>query len=381
MYHDKYQIMSKIKTSLVTKTGIRDKIYTVRNIQVMLDEDLAVLYRVKTKVLNQAVKRNQDRFPKRFCFQLTKIEYANLRSQIVTLKSKVGRKYLPFVFSEQGVAMLSTILKSDTAIRVSIQIMNAFVQMRKHVNTYFQLYQKVRDIGKAQILFEIKTDKRFDQVFNALSAGNVIPKQKIFFEEQVFDAHKFVSDIIRSAKKEIILIDNFVDDTVLSLFAKRKKNIEVVIYCKKVTRELSVDLKKFNLQYPPVKIEEFSLSHDRFLVVDRHDIYHFGASLKDLGKKWFAVSRFDNQAVAFLKKLENPALPSSSKTGVFKKHRTRESFYLTNLFIVFVTVFFGLLNSFSFVILPSINASFFALVHPFSCISRSIASILVLYVS
>lgn len=296
--------MNKIKTLLVPKIGIRDKIYTVRNVQVMLDEDLARLYGVETKVLNQALKRNIDRFPEEFCFQLTKLEHINLRSQIVTSNNKGGRRYLPYAFTEQGVAMLSAVLKSKTAIRVSIQIMNAFVQMRKHVNAYAQLYQKVHDIEKEQVLFKIKTDKRFDRVFNALAANDVIPKQKIFFEEQVFDAHKFVSDIIRSAKKEIILIDNFIDDTVLSLFAKRKNDVKVIIYCKKITQEVRVDLKKFNSQYPPVKIKEFTLSHDRFLILDRHDIYHFGASLKDLGKRWFAVSRFDNRAITFLKKLE-----------------------------------------------------------------------------
>jgi len=245
--------MRRLKKSIVPKTVIRDKIYTVRNVQVMLDEDLARLYGVETKVLNQALKRNLNRFPHEFCFQLTKLEHVNLRSQFVTFNNKVGRKYLPYAFTEQGVAMLSAVLKSEIAIRVSIQIMNAFVQMRKHVNDYSQLYEKVRDIEKEQILFGIKTDKRFDQVFNALASNNVIPKQKMFFEGQVFDAHKFVSDIIRSAK---------------------------------------------------VEIKEFALSHDRFLIVDQQDIYHFGASLKDLGKKWFAVSRFDNQAIAFLKRLE-----------------------------------------------------------------------------
>lgn len=299
--------MKKIKVLLTSKTGIRDKIYIVRNIQVMVDEDLARLYGVETKVLNQALKRNRKRFPKEFCFQLTKREHVNLRSQFVTFNNKVGRKYLPYVFTEQGVAMLSAVLKSETAVRVSIQIMNAFVQMRKHINAYAQLYEKVRDIEKEQVLFGIKTDKRFDQVFNALAASHIIPKQKIFFEGQVFDAHKFVSDIIRSAKKEIILIDNFIDDTVLSLFAKRRNDVKVIIYCKKITQEMIVDLKKFNSQYAPITIKEFILSHDRFLILDQHDIYHFGASLKDLGKKWFAVSRFDNQAITFLKRLENHA--------------------------------------------------------------------------
>lgn len=290
---------------LASKIIIRDKIYVVRNMQIMLDEDLAELYGVETKNLNQALRRNINRFPEEFCFKLTKFEYASLRSQFVTSKNRGGRRYFPYAFTEQGVAMLSAILKSDTAIRVSIQIMNAFVQMRKYVNEHYQLYQKVREIEKEQIIYGIKTDRKFDQVFKAITANGVIPKQKIFFEGQVFDAHKFVSDIIRSAKKEIVLVDNFVNDEVLSLFVKRRENVKVIIYCKEITRGLLIDVKKFNAQYSPVEIQEFSLSHDRFIIIDKNDIYHFGASLKDLDKKWFAVSRFDNQAVEFLKKLES----------------------------------------------------------------------------
>ncbi len=270
----------------------------------MLDEDLSILYSVSTKRLNEQLKRNIQRFPKEFCFQLTKLEYKNLRSQIATFNNKVGRKYLPYVFTEQGVAMLSAILKSETAIKVSIQIMNAFVQMRKYINENYQLHQKVLDIENKQIIYGIKTDKKFNQVFKALASSERIPKQKIFFEGQTFDAHKFVSDIVRSARKEVVLIDNFIDDTVLSLFIKRKDNVEVTIFCKDISKELLVDLEKFNLQYPPIELKEFNLSHDRFLIIDQKEIYHFGASLKDLGKKWFAVSRFNSQVVNFLKRLE-----------------------------------------------------------------------------
>ncbi|MEK7100361.1 MAG: ORF6N domain-containing protein [Patescibacteria group bacterium] len=292
-------------TELVPKIVIRDRIYMIRNLQVMLDEDLAGLYGVETKVLNQALKRNISRFPEEFCFKLTKLEHVKLRSQIVTFNNKVGRKYLPYVFTEQGVAMLSAILKSETAIKVSIQIMNAFVQMRKYINENYQLHQKVLDIERKQIIYGIKTDKKFNQIFKAITSDERIPKQKIFFEGQTFDAYKFVPDIVRSAKKEIILIDNFIDDAVLSLFAKRKNNIKVVIYSKNITKKLLIDLEKFNLQYPPIEIKEFALSHDRFLIIDQKEIYHFGASLKDLGKKWFAVSRFDNQVISFLKKLKD----------------------------------------------------------------------------
>lgn len=292
-----------MKNKLINKSNIQDKIYLIRNNQVMLDQDLARLYCVETKVLNQSFKRNINRFPKSFCFQLNQEEGDSLRSQIVTSKKKGGRRYLPYVFTEQGVAMLSAVLKSDTAIKVSIQIMEVFVQMRKYINKYYQLYEKVKEIEKNQIIYGIKTDKKFDQVFKAIVSNNVIPKQKIFFEGQTFDAHIFVSTIIRSAKKEILLIDNFIDETVLSLFSKRKPTVKVVIYCKKINSELRQDLKKYNFQYPPIEIKEFELSHDRFIIIDQKTTYHFGASLKDLGKKWFAVSKFDNKALKLLKKL------------------------------------------------------------------------------
>lgn len=297
--------MNGNKLVKINKTNIKDNIYVIRNKPVMLDENLALLYGVSTKRLNEQLKRNVKRFPKEFCFQLTKLEYKNLRSQIATFNSKVGRKYLPYVFTEQGVAMLSAVLKSEIAIKVSIQIMNAFVQMRKYVNSHYELYQKVRQIEKDQIIYGIKTDERFDQVFKAITATNIIPKQKIFFNGEVFDAHKLVLDIIRSAKKEIILIDSFIDEGVLLLFTRRNKNVKVTICCKKITNEILIDLKKFNNQYEPIEIKEFKLSHDRFLIIDQSTIYHFGSSLKDLGKKWFAVSRFDSQVINFLKNLKN----------------------------------------------------------------------------
>ncbi|MDP3917689.1 MAG: ORF6N domain-containing protein [Candidatus Woesebacteria bacterium] len=292
-------------STLTSNITIRDKIYAIRNLQVMLDEDLAVLYKVSTKRLNEQLKRNFDRFPREFCFQLEELELENLRSQFATSKSWGGRRYLPYVFTEQGVAMLSAVLKSKTAIKVSIQIMNAFVQMRKYINENYQLHQKVIDIERKQIIYGIKTDKKFNQIFKAITSNERIPKQKIFFEGQTFDAHKFISNIIRSAKNEIILIDNFIDDVTLSLFSKRKNKVKVIIYCKNITKELLIDLEKFNSQHSSVEIKEFKLSHDRFLIIDQKKIYHFGASLKDLGKKWFAVSRFNNKVVSFLKKLES----------------------------------------------------------------------------
>lgn len=278
---------------------IKNKIYTLRGLQVMLDSDLAELYNVETKALNQAVKRNIERFPIHFMFQISKNEFENLKSQIVT-SSWGGRRNLPYAFTEQGVAMLSGVLKSDTAVRISIQIMNAFVAMRKFISANAQIFQRLDSVEKKQIEY----DEKFEQVFDAIQSRDIKPEKGIFFDGQIFDAYTFVSDLVRSAEKSIILIDNYIDDTVLTLFSKRNKNVKVKIFTKEISKQLSLDLKKYNFQYPPVSIEEFRNSHDRFMIIDNREVYHFGASLKDLGKKWFAFSKFDKEAVRVLERLE-----------------------------------------------------------------------------
>lgn len=289
----------------IVTNDISSHIYTIRGVQVMLDEDLAILYRVKTKVLNQSVKRNSNRFPEEFCFKLSRTEYENLkpqfvtsslRSQFVTLNSKVGRKYLPFVFTEQGVAMLSGVLKSEVAIHMSIQIMTAFVSMRRTIQSNILVFSRLDNLEHKQL----ETDKKFDLVFDALSSKDKVPDHKIFFDGQVFDAHKFVSDLIRSAKKEIILIDKFVDDTVFDLFSKRRKGVGVTIYTQSFN---SLDLRKFNQQYEEIIVKELKNTHDRFLIIDGTSIYHFGASIKDLGKKLFAVSKLGNDSLLLLQNL------------------------------------------------------------------------------
>jgi hypothetical protein len=315
--------MNDSKNSLIIYdlNAIQRKIYSIREFQVMLDSDLAEFYGVETKVLNQAVRRNIERFPEEFMFQLEvnaweslkcqigTSNYDSLRSQFVTSKSKKGgRRYLPYVFTEQGVAMLSGVLRSETAIKMSIQIINAFVAMRKFIINNAQLFQRIDNVERKQLEHEIKIDKRFDEVFDALQSKEVDPKQGIFYDGQIFDAYKFVSDLIRKAEKSILLIDNYIDDTILDLFTKRKKNVEVIILTKKITKEMELDLEKFNAQYPAVKLKEFKESHDRFMIIDSQDVYHFGASLKDLGKKWFAFSKFDNKAIEFLQRLNEKNL-------------------------------------------------------------------------
>lgn len=278
---------------------IRSRIHTIRGVQVMIDEDLAVFYKVETGVLNQSVKRNRERFPEKFYFTLTKNEYDGLRSQFVISKKRGGRRYQPSVFTEQGVAMLSGVLKSDIAIQVSIRIMSEFVAMRKLIRENSQLFVRLEQVEQKQL----DHSKKFDQIFDALASNEVFPKQKLYFDGEVFDAHVFVSKLIRSAKKEIVLIDNYIDETVLLLLTKRREKVKVTIYSKKVSKELALDLQKHNSQYPEVEIKELGSAHDRFLIVDGKNIYHFGASIKDLGKKWCVVSKLDVDSLELIRRL------------------------------------------------------------------------------
>jgi len=290
------------KAQIIKSEAIQNKIYTVRGHQIMLDEDLAYLYGVQTKVLNQAVKRNEARFPAEFRFQLTQNEFESLKSQFVTLKNGRGqhRKYLPYAFTEQGVAMLSAVLHSETAVKVSIRIMEAFVALRRFILTNAQIFQRLDTLEIKQI----ETDKKVDKVLSALDMKKIEPKQGIFFDGQIFDAYKFVAGLVRQADKSIVLLDNYIDETVMDLFSKKKKNVTVTILTSKISESLKQDAKKFNAQYSGLEVKKFSKAHDRFLIIDDRDVYHFGASLKDLGKKWFAFSKMDKQAFTLFENLD-----------------------------------------------------------------------------
>ena len=276
-------------------SNIESLIKVVRGQQIMLDKDLAMLYGVEAKVLNQAVKRNVERFPNDFRFQLTKEEC--LRSQIVTLNEKQGQhlKYMPYAFTEQGVAMLSSVLRSQTAIEVNIQIMRAFVSMRHFMVNNASVFNRLETMEYHQLEMQQhqqETDKRIDEVFRRLDEGNAKPKQGVFYNGQIYDAYTFVADLIKSAKKRIILIDNYVDETVLTLLDKRGNDVSAIIYTQQISRHFQLDIDRHNAQYAPIDVETFRLSHDRFLCID-DDVYHIGASIKDLGKKWFGFSKME----------------------------------------------------------------------------------------
>ena len=271
------------------KSEIETRIFTIRGMQVMLDSDLAELYGTETKFINRAVNRNLHRFPTSFAFKLSQEEFESLRFQIGTSKKpRGGRRYLPFVFTEQGVSMLSAVLNTTIAINISIQIIRAFVELRKSHSEMNLIYNRIARLEIKQEISETKLNK----VLNALEGENN-QSSGIFFNDQIFDAYVFSSDLITKTKKSIILIDNYIDETTLLQLSKRNKKVQCIIYTEKLTEQLKLDLEKHNAQYPPIEIRILKNAHDRFLILDENELYHVGASLKDLGKRWFAFSRMD----------------------------------------------------------------------------------------
>ena len=285
----------------IISNQIESQIFTIRGMQVMTDYDLAKLYNVETKRLNEQVKRNINRFPENFRFQLTQSEWEYIWSQIATTSnqsqtltsSQKHRFTLPFVFTEQGVAMLSGVLNSQTAVSASIKIMNAFVKMR-HIILDNSLISHRLDIIETK---QSQTDQKFEKIFRALETKNQIPTQGVFFEGQVFDAYELFSKIIRKAKSHIILIDNYIDETTLIHLAKKNPKVKALILTHPISKELELDIHKVNQQYRNFKLKKFNKNHDRFLIIDQKEIYHLGASLKDLGKKLFAFSLLDISSV------------------------------------------------------------------------------------
>lgn len=277
--------------------NIKNLIYNIRGKQVMIDSDVAMLYHYETKKINQAVKRNIERFPEKFCFQLTEKEVIENWSQIVTSSDKNeikhrGKKYLPLAFTEQGIAMLSGILRNEIAVQVSINIMDAFVEMRKFLMNNGQVFNRLINVEYKLL----EHDKRFDEVFNQLQYDENI-KQKIFFEGQVYDAFSMIIDLIRKANNEIILIDNYIDIETLNILSKKNNNVNVKIYTKSNTQISMKDVNKFNKQYLKLEIKYTDKFHDRFLILDQKYIYHIGASIKDAGKKCFGITLIKYDAI------------------------------------------------------------------------------------
>ena len=285
----------------ISNEEIKHLIYTIRGKQVMLDSDVAMLYHYETKKINQTVKRNINRFPERFCFKLTEEELETMWSQIVTTsKSEVNKyrskKYLPYVFTEQGIAMLSGLLKNEIAVQVSIKIMGAFVEMRKYINLNKYLFEKVITIESKMDKKFTEYDKKFDEVFDQLQHEENI-KQKVFFEGQIYDAYSLIIDIIKKAYKKILIIDNYTDDSILKMLTKKNKNVEVVILTSDKSNIEKIDIQKFNKEYPILKIAKTNKFHDRFIIIDNREMYHLGASIKDLGKKCFGINKIEDTKI------------------------------------------------------------------------------------
>ena len=279
-----------------TNEEIKKLIYTIRGKQVMLDSDVAMLYNYQTKNLNKAVKRNIDRFPEEFCFQLTEEEFQTLRFQFGTSMQneevRGGRRYLPYVFTEQGIAMLAGILKNDIAVKVSINIIKSFIEMRKFISSNKQIYERLTTVEYKLL----EHDKKFDEVFNNLGIEENI-KQRIFFEGQIYDAYSLIIDLIKRANKKILIIDNYIDDSILKMLTKKKEKVEVVILTSDKSKIESLDVKKFNKEYPILKISRTNKFHDRFIVIDNKEMYHLGTSIKDLGKKCFAINKIEDSEI------------------------------------------------------------------------------------
>ena len=274
---------------------IKQKIYTIRGKQVILDSDAARIYHCETKYVNRVVKRNIERFPEDFCFQLTEEEYDSLRCQFVTLKNQgrgQHRKYLPYAFTEHGIAMLSVLIDSEIAVKVSVNIMKAFIEMRKFLINNGQVFERLTNVEYKLL----EHDKKFEELFNQFQIkGNI--EQKVFFDGQVYDAFSMMVDLIKKAENEIILIDNYVDIDTLNILSKKNEKVNIEIYTKKETKLNLKDINKFNTQYPKLEVKYTDKFHDRFLILDRKYIYHIGASLKDLGKKCFGITLIKYDAI------------------------------------------------------------------------------------
>ena len=281
---------------------IGERIYKVRGIQVMIDRDLAELYGVETKQLNRAVKRNIERFPEDFMFQLTKEEC--LRCQIGTLNTGQGQhmKYLPYAFTEYGIAMLSGVLRSETAIAANIRIMRTFANMRKMIADDTDILSRIEVLEYNQLELNQKIDRTDDKVELLMKKmEKETPVQGIFFDGQIYDAYTFVADLIRKATYRIVLIDNYIDDTILTMLSKRIAAVKAVVYTRNISKQMQLDIDKHNSQYPPVEVETFTKAHDRFLIID-DQVYLIGASIKDLGKKWFGFTLMENTSAEELLK-------------------------------------------------------------------------------
>lgn len=285
---------------ILDENDLKNKIYTIRGVQVMLDSDLAEIYGYETKRFNEQVKNNIERFDEDFRFQLTQDEVDVLRSKFSTTNISTMSRSLPYAFTEQGIYMLMTVLKGELAVKQSKTLIRLFKQMKDFVLTNSQLFAEIDSIKKHLIesdLHHKENDKRIDELFTLMDKYKIEEKQGIFFQGQIFDAYAKFESFIQSAKKEIVLIDGYVDLTVLERLAKKQRGVNVLLYTDSKTKITNLDVQKFNAQYPTLTLNFTSKMHDRFLIIDNSVLYHIGASLKDLAKKCFAFEILDSSLI------------------------------------------------------------------------------------
>lgn len=282
-------VQNEIIVKVSSEVSAENKIFTIRGMQVIVDRDLAELYGIETKRLNQQANRNVKRFPPSFRFKLSVEEKDELVANCNRFETMKHSSSLPYVFTEQGVAMLSAVLHTPKAIDISVKIMDAFVAMRRFLASNAQVFQRLDRIEYKLL----ESDHKFEDLYSKLEEKSLEPKQGIFYDGQIYDSYTFINSLIKSATKSIVLIDNYVDETVLTMLDKRNPGTDATIYTQKISSQLQLDIAKHDAQYPAIPVKVFTKAHDRFLIID-DKVYHIGASLKDLGKKWFAFSLMEN---------------------------------------------------------------------------------------
>ena len=281
--------MAQNEIAIHNTESLKDKIYTIRGVQVMLDSDLAEIYGYATKDFNRQVKNNIERFDEDFRFQLTDEEVKYLRCKFFTANISSMSRSLPYAFTEQGIYMLMSVLKGDLAVAQSKTLIRLFREMKHFVQNNMLVFDEIVSIKQHQL----NTDKRVDELFTLLDKYNVKDTQGIFYQGQIFDAYAKFQSFIAQAQTEIILIDNYVDVSVLERLATKNSGVAVTIYTSNNAKITAQDIQNFNAQYPPLTVHYTTNMHDRFLIIDHKILYHIGASLKDLGKKCFAFDLFD----------------------------------------------------------------------------------------
>ena len=274
---------------LVEDKQIQNMIYTIRGKQVMIDRDLAELYQVQTKRLNEQVKRNINRFPEEFCFQLDDKEKDELVANCDRFEMLKHSSSNPYAFTEQGIAMLSAVLRSDVAVKVSVKIMNTFVEMRRFLISNGAIFERLDRVE----LKQLETDQKFEKVFNYIASQTEV-KQNIFYDGQIYDAFSFIVDLIKKAKTKLILIDNYVDTNTLNMLCKKNTGVDVKVVTAGKGSLTTKDITKFNAQYSKLSVKTMNDFHDRFLIIDDKEVYHIGASIKDAGKKSFGITKIED---------------------------------------------------------------------------------------